>query len=212
MSTEELFLRRAVVFAAALVYWGGVLIQARRVRRSIRRSPNVTPRGAKERILWVGWFLVVVGWMSQPFLAGVDVSLPGLRMWPVLLHPAGLAVGAALVVTGQAMTLQCYASMGVIWRMGVDRSEVTTLVRCGPYRWVRHPIYLFQVVILMGVLLLLPTPMSLAMVLLHFLCVGFKIADEEAHLSTVHGTEYRDYAAQTGRLLPRVRRGVRPRR
>ena len=63
MPAETLFLNRAVVFASVLVYWGGVLVQARRVRRRIGKSPNLNPRGTKERLLWAGWMFVIIGWV-----------------------------------------------------------------------------------------------------------------------------------------------------
>src|SRR5206468_2501414 len=43
MSSDELLLRRAIVFVSAFVYWVGVAVQARRIRRQIGRSPNVRP-------------------------------------------------------------------------------------------------------------------------------------------------------------------------
>ena len=64
MSAEELLLRKAFVSGSALIYWAGVLIQARRVRKKIGRSPNLTPRSAKERMLWLGWLLVVATWIG----------------------------------------------------------------------------------------------------------------------------------------------------
>ena len=59
MTNEEYFWRRAIVSASGILYWVGVLILARRVRKQIGRSPNLKPRGTKEKILWTGWMLVV---------------------------------------------------------------------------------------------------------------------------------------------------------
>ena len=59
MPADNLFLNRAVVFVSVLVYWGGVLVQARRVRRRIGKSPNLKPRGTKEWLLWAGWLLML---------------------------------------------------------------------------------------------------------------------------------------------------------
>jgi len=42
--------------------------------------------------------------------------------------------------------------------MGIRKREKTILVRNGPYRFVRHPIYLFQTLMLLGALLLLRPP------------------------------------------------------
>ncbi len=64
MTTEEHQLRRIVVSASGLIYWGGVLIQARRVRRHIGHSPNLKPRGPKEKVLWLGWFAVIAVWIA----------------------------------------------------------------------------------------------------------------------------------------------------
>ena len=205
MATEELFARRAVVFGSALLYWAGVFIQARRVQRHIGRSPNVKPRGRKEILLWLGWFLIIMAWLSLPFLTGNNASSPLLRFLKCALHPAGLAVGLPVLLAGYAGTLWCYAAMGDTWRIGIDRKEKTPLVTGGPYRRVRHPIYLFQTVMLLGVVLLLPTLLSLVVMVGHLLCALAKAADEESYLLTVHGDAYRDYLAHTGRLFPKLR-------
>ena len=44
---EMLFLRRAIVETAVVLYWLGVIVQARRIRRRIGRSPNLRPRGPR---------------------------------------------------------------------------------------------------------------------------------------------------------------------
>ena len=67
----------------------------------------------------------------------------------------------------------------------------------------RHPIYSFQIVMLFGALLLLPTVLSAAILALHVVCVLAKAADEEAYMLTVHGQEYRDYVSRSGKLLPK---------
>jgi len=206
MATEDFFWRRAVVFGSAMIYWAGVLIHARRIRKHIGRSPNVTPRGTKEKLLWTGWLFVIMGWMAMPFLAGKNTPLPLLRFLSTLLHPASLALGVLLLVAGYACTLWCYAAMGDTWRMGINRKEKTSLVTRGPYRFVRHPIYLFQVVMLVGVFFLLPTLLSLILLVIHLLCLLIKAVDEESYLLNIHGEEYGKYLSRTGRLLPKLGR------
>ena len=202
MAADDLILNRAVVFGSALVYWSGVWVQARRVRKRIGKSPNVKPRGSKENLLWAGWLVVIAAWVAQPFLTASANHLPWLRFFPLLLHPAGLALGIFLTVLGYAGTLWCYAAMGDAWRMGINKKEQTALITRGPYRWVRHPIYLFQVVMLGGVFLLLPTLLSLLIFFIHLGCVHLKVADEESYLKIVHGKAYGDYVKRTGKLFP----------
>ena len=106
---------------------------------------------------------------------------------------------------GYAGTLWCYTVMGSAWRMGVNRSERTALVTRGPFQFVRHPIYLCQIVMLVGVAFLLPTLVSITILVIHTLFCLIKAADEEDHLRTVLGDEYRDYLSRTGRFFPKLR-------
>ncbi len=196
--------QRAVVSISGLVYWIGVAVQLRRVRRRIGRTPNLNPKGAKERVLWVGWTLVVLGWVLQPlWLRGAGGWLGPI---PALVSPAAWVVGVALIVLGWLATLWCYAAMGAAWRIGIDRRGTSKLVQTGPYRRIRHPIYSFQMAMLAGAALLLPTGVSLALLVLHFVCSSVKAADEEKFLIGVFGDEYRDYMARTGRFFAKWRR------
>jgi protein-S-isoprenylcysteine O-methyltransferase Ste14 len=204
MTGEELFLRRAVVFVAAFVYWAGVLIQVRRVRRRIGRTPNFRPRNLKERILWFGWLLVIFLWLAQPLWIDRR-DLPAFFQINAALDTLpGLVLGIVMTVAGYAGTLWCYVIMGNTWRIGVNPAEKTTLVNRGPYQIVRHPIYLFQIVMLAGAALLLPTVLSLILLVVHYVCIFAKASDEEAYLLTTHGGEYRDYLSRTGRFFPKL--------
>jgi protein-S-isoprenylcysteine O-methyltransferase Ste14 len=200
---ETLFLRRAVVEAAVVLYWLGVVVQARRIRHRIGRSPNLRPRGLKERLLWSGWAAVITIWILQPLLTGTNALPEWLQIAPALLSTAGLIAGITLTVGGYAGTIWCYAAMGDTWRIGIDRREKNVLVSVGPYRFVRHPIYLFQIVMLGGAVLLLPGLLSVLVIVVHLVCVLIKASDEENHMLGVHGQDYREYIAKTGRLLPK---------
>jgi protein-S-isoprenylcysteine O-methyltransferase Ste14 len=204
MTPEQLQLRRAVVCGSGLLYWTGVAIQARRIRLQIGRSPNVRPQGAKERLLWLGWALVIIAWIGQPLVLRDTATKPGLSLLTILQNPVGLVIGLAMVTLGYAGTLWTYAAMGKNWRMGVNAKERTELVRAGPFQWVRHPIYLLQMVMLMGAALLLPTLISFATLATHYVCVRLKARDEERYLENIHGPAYREYSSQTGSLFPRL--------
>lgn len=197
-------LRCAVVCASGLIYWGGVWVQAKRIRRKIGRTPNLRPRGTRERLLWLGWTVVVIGWITQPLLLnGKNPGGPLFGLCPDLSHPTALWTGLALIILGYLGTLWCYVAMGAAWRIGIDTEKTASLVETGPYRRMRHPIYSFQMVMLIGALLLLPTIASVAILLLHFICASIKAGDEEKHLTGVYGDEYRAYRGRTGKFFPR---------
>ena len=204
MGVDELLLRKAVVAGSGIIYWAGVFVNARRVRRQIGRSPNMVPRGTKERVLWIGWLIVIAVWIGQPFFAGGENAWAGVRLLPALMHVAGLVSGLALVAAGYAGTLWCYAIMGSAWRIGVNQQEKNALVTTGPFARVRHPIYALQVVMLAGAFCLLPTACSLVLLAFHLVCVWLKAADEEAYLIATHGESYRAHLVRTGRLFPKL--------
>jgi len=154
--------------------------------------------------------LVILVWVGQSLVVRTESSWTGVVFFPALLNLPLLVTGIALVAGGYACTLWCYAAMGNTWRIGVNANEKTTLVERGPYRVIRHPIYAFQLVMLAGAALLLPTVLSFAILVLHLICALIKAADEENYLKTVHGQVYLDYMSRTGRLMPRLLRPKSP--
>jgi len=79
------------------------------------------------------------------------------------------------------------------------------LVRSGPYRWIRHPIYSAFLLIFSSPLLISANwflgAMWIAMATLNIL---MRIRIEEAMLLGRFGDEYRGYMKVTGRVLPRM--------
>jgi hypothetical protein len=82
----------------------------------------------------------------------------------------------------------------------VRRARVT---REGPYRWVRHPFYLANLLLENGLLLfagawfLVPVYMAVA----HF-AYHAAMDEEESDLARLHGEAWADYAARVPRLVP----------
>ncbi len=149
---------------------------------------------------------MVAAWLALPFLSvGGPGRLLGTAVGLAFLQPWLFVLGMTMVVAGYAGTLWCYAAMGNAWRMGINRTEKTELVTRGPYGFVRHPIYLFQVIMVAAIPILLPSVLALAILAIHVLCVLTKAADEESHLRTRLGQSYEAYCARTGRWFPPLR-------
>jgi protein-S-isoprenylcysteine O-methyltransferase Ste14 len=204
MPADEYLSRRIVVLTGVLVYWIGVFIQARRVRKQIGRSPNMKPRTTKEKVLWLGWILVVGAWIAIPFLAGQSHFGALFQFHPLVPDIPATVLGVGLTIFGYVCTLWCYLAMGSAWRICVNPKEKNQLVTAGPYRRMRHPIYSFQIVMLLGAVLLLPTIFTGLILILHFACTLVKATDEETYLLSVHGERYRAFMVKTGRLLPKL--------
>jgi protein-S-isoprenylcysteine O-methyltransferase Ste14 len=82
------------------------------------------------------------------------------------------------------------------------------LVRDGPYRYVRHPIYTALIAIAVGTTLVYRSYLLLVVAALSIFAHLWWAATEEKLLSSPEGLgdDYRTYASRTGRFLPRVRR------
>ncbi|MFX1368059.1 MAG: methyltransferase family protein [Promethearchaeota archaeon] len=87
--------------------------------------------------------------------------------------------------------------MATSWAM----SKMHKLITSGPYSRVRHPSYLSYFLCFIGLLMVLPTLISLTLLLGFPGYYSIALA-EERHLKDHFGDEYVEYMGRTGRFLP----------
>jgi protein-S-isoprenylcysteine O-methyltransferase Ste14 len=147
--------------------------------------------------LSASWGVVCVGAIFD--LSG-QVDRIGALDW-FSLH----AVGVVIAVAGLPLIVVAQATMGASWRIGVDPGEKTELVTEGVFRFSRNPIYCGMVAMAVGVALMVPNAVSVAAVALFIVAVELQVrAIEEPYLRRVHGTEFTNWAATSGRFLPGI--------
>jgi protein-S-isoprenylcysteine O-methyltransferase Ste14 len=88
--------------------------------------------------------------------------------------------------------------------------EVRGLVTAGPYRFVRHPVYLGELGACAGLVLAAPTTWNLGVAAVFAAAQAVRMRLEEAALLEEF-PDYAEYAVGTPALVPRVVRGRRPR-
>ena len=94
----------------------------------------------------------------------------------------------------------------VVFHLGRSFSivpQARTLVRTGPYKFVRNPLYLAEEVAMLGILLQFYSPATLAVFLLHGAVQVRRIFYEE-NLLRLTLPDYACYAASTSRLIPYI--------
>ena len=112
-----------------------------------------------------------------------------------------------LAIAGIAATLYAQHDMGQSWRIGVDPSETTTLVRHGVFARVRKPIFTAMLIFAAGITLMTPNPLALAAFLVLLVTIELQVrVVEEPYLNTAHGQAYRDYCETVGRFVPHIGR------
>jgi protein-S-isoprenylcysteine O-methyltransferase Ste14 len=156
---------------------------------------------AAERIAGALFALSLVALLGAPVAALLGL-LPTRPLEAWVSAPA-----AALAIAGFAVTVLAQLDMGTSWRVGVDPSERTEFVTQGLFRFVRNPIFSGLGLFAIGLALLVPNLLS-ALALLSGL-VGLELQVrrvEEPFLLRAHGEDYRAYAREVGRFVPRVGR------
>ena len=114
-------------------------------------------------------------------------------------------LGVAITAAGIAFAIWARVYLGGNWSSSVTVKVGHQLVRTGPYRWVRHPIYTGLLFALLGTALVRGQVRGLVAVVLAY--VGFKIKSkiEEHAMSNTFGAEYAEYSRTTGAIVPRLR-------
>ena len=123
----------------------------------------------------------------------------------------GLYLNHALFGTGPVtITIQLCAAALMIWARitfgirsfhGAANPTAGGLVRSGPYKYIRHPIYAAILYFLWAGIAAHPSPVNAAVGLLASLMSAVRIAAEEKLLVQTY-PEYREYARTTARVLP----------
>jgi protein-S-isoprenylcysteine O-methyltransferase Ste14 len=80
------------------------------------------------------------------------------------------------------------------------------LITDGPFERVRHPIYGYQILLMLASLVVAPTLPMLVVAIVHVVLMMMKARNEERHLLGTHGDQYARYVARTGRFFPRFSR------
>ena len=143
--------------------------------------------------------LIVAGSMAAVLhLVGLSRigHLPAEFDW---LRPLGLAAAAAgLVLRAWSMRV-----LGAAYSRTLRVTGQQSIVRAGPYRWVRHPGYSGSIVALTGANLAAGSWLAaLVAGLLLTAVYSIRTIAEERMLTAAFGEAYRDYRATSGRLLP----------
>jgi protein-S-isoprenylcysteine O-methyltransferase Ste14 len=166
-----------------------VLFQALIVLLFVIRRPVIGSRAD-----WRGGIVALLG----TFLLNVVAFLPISDS----VGSSQLFTSAIVTFVGTLFTTWSLASLGRCF--GIF-PEVRGLVTRGPYHWVRHPVYLGELVSGLGIAVAKPNALVLAFIAAFVVLQFWRMGLEERALSMSFPVEYPAYRARTGRLLPRWR-------
>ncbi len=152
-------------------------------------------RGTK-RVLALCWF---GGMLAAVLIAHEPALRVGANTWLTF------GIGIAVLWSGIALRVSAVWSLGRYFRREVTIEAGQTVYTGGPYRWVRHPAYLGDLLIAGGFGLALGSWIG-ATVALVLTLLGHlpRIRVEEGELRRAFGEEYERFARGRARLVPGV--------
>lgn len=125
--------------------------------------------------------------------------------YPVWLR----GVGGALLAGGVGLLASAHHHLGTSFHSLVVTKDGQVLVDSGPYRWIRHPIYLAYLLdYLGGGLLASNLVLTIVPVVAYTVLVALRMGREEAAMIDQFGEGYIDYIGRSGRLLPWLKSGA----
>jgi protein-S-isoprenylcysteine O-methyltransferase Ste14 len=157
--------------------------------------------------LAIAWklFIVITVWLTVGWLAGylrpLDASL-GLELpaWVETIGAAVLFVGAGGVLACGMMLSTC----GIGTLRGKERLLPKDFLTSGPFKFVRNPMSLASVVLMVGIALWHRSTLALVIAAgLFFIFHVFVVFVEEPGLEKRFGDSYREYQRQVPRWIPR---------
>jgi protein-S-isoprenylcysteine O-methyltransferase Ste14 len=176
------------LWTAWVVIWVLWALQSKR----IQQRESVAARMSYGVIVWASLYLM---FFAKHLGDGWRSDVVPYRVW------MGWA-GVAITALGFAFTLWARYILGSNWSGTVAIKVGHELVRSGPYRWVRHPIYTGMIVATAGTAVALDEWRGGASVVLLWLGFTIKRLKEEQFMRQTFGAQYVEYSQTTGAIFP----------
>jgi protein-S-isoprenylcysteine O-methyltransferase Ste14 len=191
-----------------LIYFAGMLAQIilrMPYERQRRQIPKIDQRFSRtERGLLVvlslwGFFIPLIYSLTS------WLDFANYRWSPATKARVG-SIGTVLLGAAIWLFWRSHRDLGKNWSPSLEISAQQTLITHGVYRTIRHPMYASGWLLSLAQALLLQNWVAGPAGVVAFLPLYFLRVPREEQMMVDHfGDDYRSYAAQTGRILPRLR-------
>jgi protein-S-isoprenylcysteine O-methyltransferase Ste14 len=178
-------LASALVWAAFAIYWK---IASRNASKAQQAESNGS-RGVH-----------VVFTTAAQLLLFLQPAYLAQRLIPIPM--AGVAAGLALELAGVALAVRARVALGKHWSGRITIKVEHELIRTGPYRRMRHPIYTALLMLYLGAALISGETHAAIGFVLVVIAYMRKVRLEEAKLVEAFGEGYQEYQMAAWGLFP----------
>jgi protein-S-isoprenylcysteine O-methyltransferase Ste14 len=179
-----------------LALWGGWLLYWLLTAGDVTAARWHEPIGSR--------LLHIVPFALGMALLAMDRNLPPVMLQRLMPHSDGIAVaGAILTAAGLGIAVWARRRLGRNWSGTVTLKEGHTLVRDGPYRVIRHPIYSGLLLAIAGTALAIGQWRGIAALALASVALARKVQVEERVMAAAF-PDYAGYRRRSWALIPFV--------
>lgn len=142
--------------------------------------------------LIIGWLMNLKIWWSNTKWLTFSISGP--------MQVLGLILGYASVYLFYEVNM----NLGENWIVHVGKVSNQKLVKTGPYKYVRHPMYTCFIMLLTASFLNAPYMGSLINLILGLTMIAYRVPAEDAIMRETFGKEHEAYTRQTFAVFPPI--------
>jgi len=148
--------------------------------------------------LWVLFISITIGYLLSFSFATTKIGR--IYHWNILF-----ALGIVIIIVGLTIRIISIRTLKQYFTYSVAKTENHELIEKGFYKFIRHPGYLGQLLIFIGISISLSNWLSVILMFL-FTLIGYlnRIRVEENFMVEQMGVKYSDYQMRTKKLIPKI--------
>jgi protein-S-isoprenylcysteine O-methyltransferase Ste14 len=167
------------------------------MRQKQKRKQEIVKTGDKSSI-WILTVFIGIGYLLSFSFAAVGIGR--IYHWDIFF-----AIGATLAIVGLTIRIKSILTLKQHFTYTVTKIEDHELIETGLYKNIRHPGYLGQLIIFIGISTSLSNWLSVLLMIIPVLIgYAYRIKTEERFMIGQMGQKYIDYQKRTKRLIPMI--------
>ena len=183
---------KIIIIIAVSYLYGFIEVFLNFRRRSKSRVLTSSDKGS----LWLLYGLITLGY-ALSFAIGAT-KIGRIYAWNTLF-----GIGMVIFVIGLLIRIHSILTLKQFFTYSVSKVENHKIIETGMYKFIRHPGYLGQLIIFLGISFSISNWFSILFMMLP-VAIGYlyRISIEERFMSEQHGEDYRIYLARTKKIIP----------
>jgi protein-S-isoprenylcysteine O-methyltransferase Ste14 len=161
-----------------------------------QRSKSSVTTSRDKGSLWLLYSLITVGY-------ALSFSIGATKIGRIYYWDTFFAIGMTLIVIGFIVRIHSILTLKQFFTYSISKVENHKIIETGLYKFIRHPGYLGQLIIFIGMSISISNWLSILFMMIP-VTLGFlyRIKVEEKFMVEQLGEDYLNYQERTNRIIP----------